>query len=325
MYENMKKAFYLSMVVILILFSYNIATESTIGQPLEAPAWDTYDIWIYNLTIEGNPNPNYMTTIVTGKGSIQDYNGTMHLAFDVYRHQEILEDSPEYGHMSILIGDARRVTRDNYSLAFSKETTIMKYEYGHENYTVEKIIKYDPFVNFYSFPIESGEKWNQTVNQNVSITVVNSTSTSSNMYNETKTFYCHCTGTEEVSIMLADYDGYLLENASANWSQIAFKAHRIVQDDEETDTDGAFVVEYHSDGVGNIVKREVFTEGALNSTALLAYYEYAAAETVEDDTHEQDKGWLDSLKDILWVILIIILIIMIGVLVFIKKRRKNGE
>ncbi len=318
----MKKALDTIVILTLIFLSSFIASESTMGQPVEAPTWRVYDLWIYNLTIEGNPNHNYMTTYVTGEGYIFDDNGTLHPNFDVSYVQIILEDSVEYGHINVSIWDTRRVTRDNQSLVSSEETTYMRYEYGHENYTLEKIIEYDPFMDFYAFPIESGEKWNQTVNQNVSITIMNATSVSSTMYNESKTFYFHCTGTENVKVFLADYDGYFLANAPVNWTETTFTTLRIVQDDEEMDTDGTYVVVYHSEMVGNIVKREVFTDGSLNTTALLAYYEYAAGETVEDEGNGQHRGWLDKIKDILWVILLVILIIMIVLLVFFKKRKK---
>lgn len=335
----------LSFVVISAIFilgSLN-AFEPVVGQSIEAPTWRPGDIWQYNLTIESSPGHQTATIYVTGWGQFYYDEGTLHEAFDVRYIQNIIDDSDEYGRIYTRTDEERKITRNDYRLGYSFETTNILFEENHDNLTIVRLTKYNPLLDIYAFPINPGETWNQTCELNISRTVYRGMIKSEDniieesIASELKSYYFTCTGMEEIILTLADNPDVLshdisIENLSVNWTDYMLRTYRIVQDDEEMDTDGTYVVEYYNASVGNIVMREIFTNGSLNTTAFLVYYEYTSGGPIEPVSHPENEGNGEkkeksdnNIEPISLVIIIAIVIIMVFIIFIYKRRKQNPK
>jgi hypothetical protein len=272
-------------VALLLYIVIILGTSQLINaETAEYPTWRSTDKWIYNMTIEGNPNYQRYSIYVREWGEYYKEESLVYETFETHYITRTLENSTEYGNISIRIQDTRHITRTDYKTAFSDELTYIQYERDHENRTIRTKIKYDPFIDPYGFPLNMGDKWNQTVQMNITTGVYRGANLSKpddedlvkplSVVTETGEFYFHCTSIEEIEVAIADNEMYMYLNQTTNWIDITFTTLRIVQDDEETDTDGTYVVEYYNNSVGNVVKRETFTDWKLNITATLAFYRY---------------------------------------------------
>jgi hypothetical protein len=104
--------------------------------------------------------------------------------------------------------------------------------------------------------------------------------------------YNFCTGIEEILLNETDNQEILLgSSVEVNWTKEEAKAFRILQDDEEQDTDGNYKVLYYNITRGNFVRKEIWEEGQLNVTWSLVYTDYFfSTEPEELKLFEEDSN-----------------------------------
>lgn len=321
----MKKV--VSIAVFVCLLTITIISHGLAAKTIEKPTWRTANEWQYNMTIEGIPATQRYTIYWVGWGEFYDNEGTEHKSFEVRYITNIIEKSGENDRKYTRTVDARYITRSDFKLGKSLETTRIFYKENPENRTITTIINYDPFVDFYSFPIIVGDRWNQTSELKIERAVYRGPDIKEENLIENSTeaqirsYYFHCTGEEEINVTIADNPEYDEENVTSNWTKNTFKTLRIVQDDEEKDTDGTYTVEYWNTTVGNIVKRETFIDGNLNSTSSLVYYQYK----ITDEPYEPKDLVFEEQPSELCLCIAAIALLVILIIAFIIIRRRQLE
>jgi hypothetical protein len=324
----MRRSVSICLFIIIIALSQNISAEKA-----DAPTWRPRNVWQYNMTIDGNPNHQTATIYVTGAGSVYDDDNVEHKIYDVNYITNVLENSDDYGHIYTRSIDNRKITRwPNYETSFSIVSTYVYFDYGRENKTIRRTVKYQTFIDFYDFPLQVGDAWSfsSVVNTSTAIYKGASASTPSEEDKikefyvlETERYFFNCTGTEDVNVVLADDPEYYWANSTANWTAKTLTAIKIIQDDERNDSDGTYIVEYYNASIGNIVKRESYINGDLNSSRILVYYVYVPHEDpyIMEDWTKNDSG--SELT--LCVAAIAIVIILLLALVIIRRRHLEED
>jgi hypothetical protein len=330
--RNMKRV--LSVIVminlIFIPFLAPYAGSENGGDAIaKMPGWRTYDIWQYNMTIPSKPGHQTATIAVRGQGSYVADNGKENRSFDTYYITNVNETNEEYGFIYNRTQDQRQIIMYDYTWAISNIVTHIANGTDIKNLTkIKKIIKYDPWIDQYNFPIRVGNSWNQSVITNISTAIYKydeegeEYSIGDSQTTATITTYYHCTGIEPVSVILADNEHYYLPNQIVNWSREDFDCFIIKQDTEIDDLDGNYIVEYYNETVGNIVKKEEFKNGELYSTRCLVYMDYVYTEYI-DPPNPPDPPGNPYASFFLWAGLgIIIILLGVGI---IRIRRRTLE
>jgi hypothetical protein len=329
----MRKSLSIIAVFVLLIMVIHHIPYSTVGQTMTAPTWHPNDEWRYNITIEGNPNQGTSTIHVSGAGSYYDDNNTEYKIYDVDYITNILEDSEDFGHVYTRTVENRKITRyPDYETAFSNSTIYVYYDHGRENQTIRKTIKYSTFIDSYNFPIEEEESWFQISVVNTSTAIYSGATTGTPSeedkndeyyLNETKNYYFTCTGKVDLSVTLADDPLYYMPNSSSNWTTRIFTTLRIVQDNEEVDSDGNLSVVYYNESVGNMVKRVTFIQGNLDTSETLVYYQYIHTDTIGGDLdwEEEEDETIQINPIILYIILFTALFITIFIIIYLIRRK----
>ncbi len=257
------------------------STGSDSNEDVEAPAWRPGNIWQYNMNISDVLGNHTATIHVRGHGYYVADNGTKYRSFDTYYITNVNETNEDYGYIYNRTQDQRQIIMHDYTWALSNIVTHIAKGTDIKNLTkIKKIIKYNPWIDQYSFPIRVGNSWNQSVVANITTVVYKYTEDGEEYIIDefqtidTITTYYRCTGTKNVTVTLADNEYYYLPNQTVNWSKESFNTFVIQQDTEIDDSDENYTIKYYSERVGNIVKKEIFREGELYSTWSLIYYEY---------------------------------------------------
>ncbi len=320
----MKRTIFLA-VLLCVLTILSTCPQAS-AETAESPTWQPWNKWLFNMTIEGNTNYHRVLIYTHAWGEYDD-EGTTINTFVTHYITNTLLDSNEYGDIRIRADETRHITRLDYKTAFSEEMKTINYERNHEDRTIKTKTKYDTFIDPYSFPLNVGDKWDNTVKMNITTTIweganltklSDENKISETVHTETREFYYNCDDMVEVDITLADNDKYYYLNQTTTWTEITFNTFRIVQDDEVSDTDGNYIVEYYNASVGNIVKRETFTDGDLNTTALLAFYKYKKTDEPWDPPDRPPEGGSEFC---LCVGAIAIILVLLFSFVTIRRRR----
>jgi len=254
------------------------------AQSADVPNWRLENIWQYNVTIADTPGNHRATVLVTKWGEYSDDNNTKFDTFLVSYITNTAFYNDTYGTLDIRDVETRHITRTEYKMTFTEQNTTYYYEHTVENVTEVRITNYNQMIDFFNFPLQVGDKWQQSIiaNTTTQIKVKKPTSweiVSEDVTHDTLVLYSECTGIEDITLTITDNEEALRDSSlPANWTETAVSAFRIVRDDEEQDTDGTYTVDYYNVTRGNIVRKEMWKDGDLNVTWSLVYTDFIYSE-----------------------------------------------
>ena len=283
----------LILIACSVLQSTNVTIEAS-AQSADVPNWRTSTIWQYNVTIADQPGNNKATIKNVGWGDYTDPNGTKFDTWNIYYTLNTAHSNESYGTLNIRDSDQRSVTRFDYKTGFSTRKVTHNYTFGQENITVWYITNYFPLIDTFNFPLQVGNQWQDEIYYNTTIEVKSASHEliSQDVEKGTYMIYNFCTGIEELLLNETDNQEILLgSSVEVNWTKEEAKAFRILQDDEEQDTDGNYKVLYYNITRGNFVRKEIWEEGQLNVTWSLVYTDYLfSTEPEELKLFEEDSN-----------------------------------
>jgi hypothetical protein len=219
---------------------------------------------------------------VAGYGTYYDLSNDEFDTFEVIYTSSKAYYNDTFGVLDIRTRELRGITRVDYKTTFIRGYTNHIYQYGFDNYSVNQTYDYDKMLDPFGFPIRVGDTWNQVITAQVTtqVEVHTSNGTDISVENETRilTFYYRCTGIGDVTLNTTDdMESLINPNIEANWTVETASAYIIIQDDEEQDTDGTYTADYYNITKGNVVRKEIWEDGAINETWSLVYTNYIYA------------------------------------------------
>jgi hypothetical protein len=320
-----KAGFRYIMSIAILIFIISVVLQSTYftnevsAQSADVPNWRTGTIWQYNITIADQTGNHKATIKNAGWGEYTDPNGTVFNTWNIFYTLNTAHSNESFGTLNIRDSDQRSVTRYDYKTGFSTRKVTYNYTYGEENITVWYITNYYPLINTFNFPLQVGDQWHNEIYYNTTIEVKSASDELISQDIEKGTFmeYNICTIVTDILLNETDNQEILLGyNIEVNWTKEVVKALKILQDDEEQDTDGNYKVFYYNFTRGNFVRKEFWENHQLNMTWSLVYTDYFFSPEAE----EYEESGEDNPEVFLCISGIVILAILAITFVIIRKR-----
>lgn len=312
----------MSIAIIILITVSMISTRDSMdarAQGADVPNWRTGTIWQYNITIADQTGNHKATLKNAGWGDYTDPNGTVFDTWNIFYTLNTVHSNESFGTLKIRDSDQRSVTRFDYKTGFSTRKVTYNYTYGKENITVWYITNYYPLIDTFNFPLQVGDQWLNEIYYNTTIEVKSAIDELISQDIEKGTFviYNNCTGIEEILLNETDNQEILLGfSVEVNWTKDEVEAFRIIQDDEEQDTDGNYKVFYYNFTRGNFVRKEFWENHQLNMTWSLVYTDYFFSPEAE----EYEESGEDNPEVFLCLSGIVFLAIIVIAFMIIRKR-----